>query len=122
LPPDWSSKRYGSEVLKLLAELGEACATYPTGMSAKSQLGAPTAMKSGRSATARTRTFTHEQQEAGAGTVWTWTAIDADTKLILSYVCGDRDARFALEFNGWPEADSMMSDTPALKYKKLTAA
>jgi hypothetical protein len=26
----------------------------------------------------------------GAGDVWTWTAIDADTKLILSYFVGDR--------------------------------
>src|SRR2546423_420290 len=26
----------------------------------------------------------------GAGDVWTWTAIDADTKMILSYFVGDR--------------------------------
>ncbi len=28
----------------------------------------------------------------GAGDVWTWTGIDADTKLIISYFVGDRDA------------------------------
>ena len=28
----------------------------------------------------------------GAGDVWTWTAIDADTKLIVSYFVGDRSA------------------------------
>ena len=44
------------------------------------------------------RNITDEQKALGAGSVWTWTAIDADSKLVLSYVCGGRDARFALEF------------------------
>ena len=34
----------------------------------------------------------------GAGDVWTWTALDADTKLIVSYLVGGRDAQYALEF------------------------
>lgn len=34
----------------------------------------------------------------GAGDVWTWTAIDADTKLIVSYLVGGRDANYATEF------------------------
>lgn len=34
----------------------------------------------------------------GAGDVWTWTAIDADTKLIVSYLVGGRDAEYAMEF------------------------
>lgn len=34
----------------------------------------------------------------GAGDVWTWTAIDADTKLILSWYVGDRDHRAATTF------------------------
>ena len=33
-----------------------------------------------------------------AGDVWTWTAIDADTKLIVSYLGGGRDAGYAYEF------------------------
>lgn len=33
-----------------------------------------------------------------AGDVWTWTALDADTKLIVSYLVGGRDAEYALEF------------------------
>lgn len=32
----------------------------------------------------------------GAGDIWTWTALDADSKLILSWVVGGRDASFAL--------------------------
>jgi IS1 family transposase/lambda repressor-like predicted transcriptional regulator len=32
----------------------------------------------------------------GAGDVWTWTAIDADTKLIVSYFVGDRSGESAI--------------------------
>jgi IS1 family transposase len=31
----------------------------------------------------------------GAGDIWTWTAIDADSKLIVSYAVGGRDAEYA---------------------------
>jgi len=34
----------------------------------------------------------------GYGDVWTWTAIDADSKLICSYLAGGRDAEYALAF------------------------
>ena len=34
----------------------------------------------------------------GAGDVWTWTALDSDSKLILSYEVGDRSAGTAYEF------------------------
>lgn len=33
-----------------------------------------------------------------AGDVWTWTALDADSKLIVSWLVGGRDAGYALEF------------------------
>lgn len=33
---------------------------------------------------------------AGAGDVWTWTALDADTKLMVSYFVGDRSGESAL--------------------------
>lgn len=34
----------------------------------------------------------------GAGDTWTWTAIDADTKLIISYLVGERDSEYAMAF------------------------
>lgn len=34
----------------------------------------------------------------GAGDVWTWTAIDRDSKLIISFLVGGRDAGYATEF------------------------
>jgi IS1 family transposase len=33
-----------------------------------------------------------------AGDVWTWTALDADSKLLVSYLIGGRDAGYANEF------------------------
>lgn len=35
---------------------------------------------------------------AQAGDVWTWTALDADSKMIDSYLIGGRDSEYALEF------------------------
>src|SRR3546814_15553527 len=33
-----------------------------------------------------------------AGDTWTWTAIDADSKLVLSWLVGGRDGEYALAF------------------------
>jgi len=34
----------------------------------------------------------------GAGDVWTWTALDRDSKLLISYLVGGRDAGYATDF------------------------
>src|ERR1700682_5604015 len=34
----------------------------------------------------------------GAGDTWTWTALDADTKLIVSWLVGGRDSEYAMAF------------------------
>ena len=34
----------------------------------------------------------------GAGDIWTWTAIDVDSELIISWLMGDGDASFGIEF------------------------
>jgi IS1 family transposase len=39
-----------------------------------------------------------KQNKFGFGSVWTWTAIDADTKLIASWMVGNRDTNAAHEF------------------------
>jgi len=33
-----------------------------------------------------------------AGDVWTWAALDADSKLIISFLIGGRDGLYAMEF------------------------
>jgi len=35
---------------------------------------------------------------AGAGDTWTWTGIDADSKLVISWLVGGRDAGYAITF------------------------
>lgn len=40
----------------------------------------------------------HGEMPEGAGDVWTWTAIDSDSKLIISWLVGDRDASAATTF------------------------
>lgn len=56
-------------------------------------------MRSGHSATRRTRTFLTEKRDLpGVGSIWTWTAIDADTKLMVSWHIGKRDQQDAIDF------------------------
>jgi IS1 family transposase len=40
---------------------------------------------------------TAKRAPADAGDLWTWTAIDADSKLIVSYLVGDRSGQAAIE-------------------------
>ena len=41
---------------------------------------------------------TMKQPVEGAGDVWTWTALDGDSKLIISWLVGGRDSEYALAF------------------------
>ena len=41
-----------------------------------------------------------KKDQLGFGSIWTWTAIDADSKLIVSWMVGNRDANSAHEFIG----------------------
>ena len=47
---------------------------------------------------AKAKNVTVEQKAQGWGDVWTWTAIDADSKLCLSYLVGGRDGGWARDF------------------------
>jgi IS1 family transposase len=44
------------------------------------------------------KNISEEKKSQGLGSVWTWTAIDADSKLIVSWLLGSRDAGSAYEF------------------------
>lgn len=47
---------------------------------------------------AKHKNASSEQKAQGWGDVWTWTAIDAETKLCVSYLVGGRDGWWANEF------------------------
>lgn len=84
-------------VSKLLVEAGEACLTIHDE--------AVRNVKASRIQCDEIWSFCHAKQKnvaaakaapEGAGDVWTWTAIDADTKLIVSYFVGDRSGESAM--------------------------
>jgi IS1 family transposase len=86
-------------VLKLVVDAGEACVAYHDGMIQ--------GVTSKRVQVDEVWSFVHSKAknvpeerrgQFGFGDVWTWTAIDADSKLILSYLCGGRDAEWACRF------------------------
>jgi hypothetical protein len=47
---------------------------------------------------AKQKNATPEQKAAGWGDAWTWVALDADSKLCISYLVGGRDTGWATDF------------------------
>ncbi len=86
-------------VSKLLVEAGEACAAYhdETVHNVNAQRVQCDEIWSFVYAKDK-NVKTAKAAPDGAGDVWTWTAIDADSKMILSYKVGDRSAATAIEF------------------------
>jgi IS1 family transposase len=84
-------------VYKLLIDAGEACAAYHDehvrGVAAKrvqcDEIWSFVYAKQKNVAAAK-------RKDLAYGDAWTWVAIDADTKLVLSYLVGDRDAEYAM--------------------------
>jgi IS1 family transposase len=85
-------------VLKLLRDVGAACDAYHNEHVRN--------LKSRRVQADEIWSFVHakaanvpqEKKSFGVGDVWTWTALDADSKLLISYLVGLRDAGYAYEF------------------------
>jgi IS1 family transposase len=86
-------------VSKLLVDAGKCCMAYHDQFVRR--------VKASRIQVDEIWTFTYAKQRNvekakaapdGAGDTWTWTAIDADTKLIVSWMVGGRDADAALDF------------------------
>lgn len=86
-------------VTKLLIDAGNACAAYHDqtvrNVSAKrvqcDEIWSFTAAKQKNVAMMKAPVD-------GAGDTWTWTALDADSKMIISYLVGGRDGEYALAF------------------------
>ena len=85
-------------VLKLIRDMGAACAAFhdSTVRGVKTQRVQCDEVWS--FCYAKAKNVPEGKKAGGAGDVWTWTAIDADSKLILSYLCGGRDAVWATQF------------------------
>ena len=85
-------------ILKLLKNLGCAAASYHDSRVRNLQVRRVQCDEIWAFVYAKRKNVTLEQMQQGAGDVWTWTAIDADTKLIISYMLGDRGATTAQAF------------------------
>jgi IS1 family transposase len=89
-------------VTKLLVELGAACAEYQD----KTLVNLPCKRVQadeiwayiGAKERAIRKDPSVKERNKDAGDVWTWTAIDADTKLIVSYAVGPRNLPMAIDF------------------------
>jgi IS1 family transposase len=85
-------------VLKLLKDSGCACAAYHDSQVRNLKVRRVQADEVWSFVYGKDKNLTLEQVQSGLGSVWTWTALDADTKLIVSYMLGDRGADTALAF------------------------
>ena len=86
-------------VTKLLIDAGEACAAYHDEhvrnvIAARVQCDEIWSFCYAKEANVRRA----KAAPFESGDVWTWTALDADSKLIISYLVGDRDAYSAFAF------------------------
>jgi hypothetical protein len=77
-------------VLKLLKDMGCACASYHDANVRNVRVRRVQCDEIWEFVGAKAKNVTPEKKAEGWGDVWTWTAIDADTKLIISYTLGDR--------------------------------
>ena len=86
-------------VLKLLAEIGQACAEYQDKTLRNLPCKRLQCDEIWAFCYAKDKNVTGEiRQKSGFGDAWTWTAIDADTKLVPCWLVGRRDAGYAFQF------------------------
>jgi IS1 family transposase len=85
-------------ILKLLADLGEVCAAYHHATVRNLKSRRVQADEIWSYIGAKQKNVSEEKVAASWGDCWTWTAIDAETKLIVSYLVGDRGPHNCYEF------------------------
>jgi IS1 family transposase len=88
-------------VLKLLVDLGRACERYQRETLVNLKCKRIQCDEIWAFCYAKERNLPERMRGLpGVGDVWTWTAMDADTKLVVSWLIGGRDAGYATEFIG----------------------
>lgn len=86
-------------VVKLLADAGRACADYQDRTLRNLACKRIQVDEIWSFVYAKQANAPEDKKAAGkAGDIWTWTAIDADTKLVLSWLIGNRDGNAATVF------------------------
>src|ERR1035437_4903129 len=86
-------------VLKLLMDLGRACESYQRDVLVSLPCKRIQCDEIWSFVGCKQKNVPEEKrQRAGLGDIWTWTALDADTKLMVSWFVGGRDLAFAEVF------------------------
>ena len=85
-------------VLSLLSDLGKACAAYHDKHVRNLNSKHIQADEIWSFCFGKDKNLSTAKKTAGLGSLWTWTALDAESKLIVSYLCGGRDAEWATAF------------------------
>src|SRR5437667_3364197 len=86
-------------VLKLLPEIGSACADYQDRVLRNLKCKLIQCDECWSFVYAKQKNVPEEKRgQFGYGDVWTWVAIDADTKLVPSFMVGNRDGQTAKVF------------------------
>src|SRR5213080_826050 len=85
-------------VVKLLADIGCACAAYHNQQVRNLKVRCLQADEVWCFVGAKAKNVRVEKKQEGWGDIWTWVGIDADTKLVVSYLVGGRDGGWATEF------------------------
>lgn len=85
-------------VLKLIEDMGCVCAEYHHRNVRGLKVRRLQADEIWAFCGAKAKNTSLEKKAQGWGDVWTWTAIDADTKLCVSYLVGGRSTGWAMDF------------------------
>ena len=85
-------------IVKLLADLGCSCAGYHNRNVRNLKVRRLQCDEIWSFVGAKAKNVTVEKKQEGWGDVWTWVGIDADTKLVVSYLVGGRDGGWAHDF------------------------
>jgi IS1 family transposase len=85
-------------VTSLLVDLAEACAGYHDRYVRNLRVRRLQCDEIWNFVGAKAKNATPEKKAEGWGDTWTWTALDADTKVCVSYLVGGRDLGWATEF------------------------
>src|SRR5438128_10300031 len=85
-------------VVKLLADIGCACAAYHNQQVRNLKVRRLQADEIWCFVGAKAKNVRAEKKQEGWGDIWTWVGIDAETKLVVSYLVGGRDGGWATEF------------------------
>ena len=85
-------------VEKLLRELGTACEHYHDEHVRRVRARRVECDEIWSFVGAKKKNASPEKKAEGWGDVWTWVAMDADSKLVISYLVGKRDGAWAAEF------------------------